>query len=290
MPPRNDDPVRAPVLRDVPAVSRAIAILRLLADSTTPLGVQAVAQALGLVPSTCLHILRVLTAEGLVAVDETNKRYRLGGGLIEMARGASQAAAFPELARPHLEQVAARHEATALAVSPMDLDHMVVVAIAQASGLSLHADIGSRFPTLISATGRCVAAFCDIPLKDLRRRFRSLRWANPPTFEEWLEEVEATRRMGFAVDRSRYMEGVTIVAAPVYSRAPLVSALVVVALNERIRKIGVEEVGADLHTRAAELSRRLGGAPAATFQATPANNGVALAPYARGKAKATERK
>jgi len=263
MPAHSDDPGRTPVLRDVPAVSRAIAILRLLADSAAPMGVQAVAQALGLVPSTCLHILRVLTAEGLVAVDETNKRYRLGAGLVELAQGVSQAAAFPELARPHLEQIAARHDASALAVSPIDLDHMVVVAIARASGLSLHADIGSRFPTLISATGRCVAAFSDIPLKELRRRFRALRWANPPSFAEWLEEVEATRAAGFGVDRSRYMDGVTIVAAPVYSRAPLVNALVVVGLSEHLRKVGVEAVGEDLRERAAELSRQLGGAPRA---------------------------
>src|SRR5207253_5995145 len=45
--------------REVPAVRRAVAILRLLGKSETALGVNAIARALGLVPSTCLHILRV---------------------------------------------------------------------------------------------------------------------------------------------------------------------------------------------------------------------------------------
>ena len=53
----------------VPAVTRAIAILRLLGRSRTPMGVKAIAQALGLVPSTCLHILRALVSEQLVKVD-----------------------------------------------------------------------------------------------------------------------------------------------------------------------------------------------------------------------------
>ena len=42
-----------PRIRPVPAVSRSIAILRLLGKTRTPLGVNAIAQALGLVPSTC---------------------------------------------------------------------------------------------------------------------------------------------------------------------------------------------------------------------------------------------
>ena len=47
-----------PRIRAVPAVTRAIAILRLLSRNHTPLGLKAIAQSLGLVPSTTLHILR----------------------------------------------------------------------------------------------------------------------------------------------------------------------------------------------------------------------------------------
>ena len=55
--------------RAVPAVTRAVAILRLLGSAKTPMGMKAIAQELGLVPSTALHILRALVAEELVAVD-----------------------------------------------------------------------------------------------------------------------------------------------------------------------------------------------------------------------------
>ena len=50
-------------VRPVPAVSRSIAILRLLGQVGQPLGVKAIADELALVPSTCLHILRVLVGE-----------------------------------------------------------------------------------------------------------------------------------------------------------------------------------------------------------------------------------
>jgi DNA-binding IclR family transcriptional regulator len=44
----------------VPAVARGIAILRPLIASERPFGVRVIACALGLVPTTCLHILHYL--------------------------------------------------------------------------------------------------------------------------------------------------------------------------------------------------------------------------------------
>src|SRR5437879_210573 len=75
-PPRDD----APSARQVPAVTRAIAILRLLGKTEAPLGVNAIARALGLIPSTCPHILRVLVAEELVSFDAKTKLYNLDAG------------------------------------------------------------------------------------------------------------------------------------------------------------------------------------------------------------------
>ncbi|RYF82465.1 MAG: IclR family transcriptional regulator, partial [Comamonadaceae bacterium] len=49
-----------PVVRPVPAVSRALAILRLLGQHKEALTLKAISQELGMVTSTCLHILRVL--------------------------------------------------------------------------------------------------------------------------------------------------------------------------------------------------------------------------------------
>ena len=80
-----------PRIRAVPAVTRAIAILRLLGRSRTPLGLKAIAQSLGLVPSTTLHILRALMAEQLVRVEPLTKQYSLGVGMLPLARGCGSA-------------------------------------------------------------------------------------------------------------------------------------------------------------------------------------------------------
>src|SRR5690348_9907319 len=110
---RTAAPVR---VREVPAVTRAVAILRLLGRSEQSLGVNAIARALGLIPSTCLHILRALAAEGLVAFDPATKRYRLDAGLLTIARSALRQNGFAERVQPPLDRLARRHGVTTMGV------------------------------------------------------------------------------------------------------------------------------------------------------------------------------
>lgn len=255
-------PVR---IRQVPALSRGIAILRLLGRSDAPLGVHAIARALDLVPSTCLHILRVLTAEHLVAVDPATKTYAVAAGLVALARTALRQHTFPAAVQPALEELAEIYRSTAIAVEASGLDHMIVVALARAdSPLRVHVDIGSRFPALISATGRCVAAFGNHSRADIRARFGKLRWDVPPTLATWQSEVRAARIAGYAIDDGQYIRGVSIVAAPVRMPNGWINALVVVGVSEQLRRIGLTQVGEELRRRAAHVSHLLGGEASVT--------------------------
>ena len=201
-------------IRQVPAVSRSIAILRLLGKSPEPMGVKAIAQSLGLVPSTCLHILRVLVQEQLIRVDAT-KRYSLGIGMLALARTAIERNTFAAVAQPALGRLSAQWDVTAIGVEVVALDYLVVVALSRAQmPFSLHLDVGSRFPALISATGRLVAAYSDRPWSEIEQGFKKLRWQNAPDVKTWRAEVEAVRRKGFSVDRGNYISGVTIIAVP----------------------------------------------------------------------------
>ena len=126
-------PVRRPSrVRQVPALSRGIAILRLLGQSDAPLGVHAIARALGLVPSTCLHILRVLVAEQLLTVDAETKKYAVGAGLVVLARTAMRQHTFSAMVQADLDELSRLHGTTAIGVEASGLDHMVVVALARA--------------------------------------------------------------------------------------------------------------------------------------------------------------
>ena len=243
-------------VRQVPALSRGIAILRLLGKSNEPLGVHAIARELDLVPSTCLHILRVLVQERLLVVDVATKRYDVAAGLVALARTALRKHTFPATVQLSLNELAEIYGATAIAVESSGLEHMVVVALARTdSPLRVHVDIGSRFPALISATGRCIAAFGNHSWGEIHARFARLRWDDPPTLAAWREEVRATRQAGYAIDDGRYIRGVSIVAAPVRMANGSINALVLVGVGEQMRQIGLTTIGEDLQRRAGYLSQ-----------------------------------
>ncbi len=203
-------------MNKAPAISRAAAILRLLGKSEMPLGVNAIARELGLVPSTCLYVLRALAEEELVAFDSDTKRYRLEAGVLTLARGWLKRDQFGDLAQPALDRIARDFGVTMLGVQIVGIDHIIVVAKAEGgANFQLSAQIGSRFPALISATGRCIAAFGDYPPAQIEERFHTLRWDDPPSLTDWQAQVTQTREQGYGVDEGNYIAGITVVAAPI---------------------------------------------------------------------------
>jgi len=250
-----------PSTRAVPAVTRGVAILRFLARSREPLGVNAIARELDIVPSTCLHILRALVAEGLVAVERGSKRYVLDAGVLTLARSALRHDGFARIAQPELDTLAGLFPVTAIGVRVIGLKHMIVVALSRSeASFRPHVDIGSRFPALISATGRCLAAFGNHAEADIERAFKGLRWDRAPNYKAWRMEVAKTGRLGFGIDRSNYIRGVTIVAAPVLGiEGWMTHALVGVALSEQLPTGGADAIGVELRSAAARVSAQLGG-------------------------------
>lgn len=262
IPPAGDQLAKAVKDSKAPAISRAAAVLRLLGKSEGPLGLQPIARELGLVPSTCLYVLRALVAEELVAFDPDTKRYALDAGVLTLARQWLNRNDFADLAQPVLDRLAQSFGVTMLGVQIFGLDRIIAVAVAQSAGFQLSVQVGSRFPALISATGRAIAAFGDYPESQLEARFRTLRWDDPPSFAEWREQVAQTRAQGFGIDEGNYISGVTVLAAPVWrARGRPSHALVAIGLGSALRRGGLMELQDTLLSAARTLSLQLGGEP-----------------------------
>jgi DNA-binding IclR family transcriptional regulator len=223
--------------RQVPAVSRALAILRFLARSPDPVGVNPMARELDLVPSTCLHILRVLQDEGLVDCDSETKRYSMGIGILPLARSAFQRNTFSTLIQPRLSELSQKFGVTGIATQLSAPGQMIVVALSQSNlPFRLQVDLGSRFPALISATGRLFAAFNALDETTLKAGFDKLVWDHPPAFDTWMEEVHEARERGYSVDHGTYISGVTVVAVPVFgSNGMMFRSIVAIGISERLQ-------------------------------------------------------
>jgi DNA-binding IclR family transcriptional regulator len=252
-------PAAGPRLRPVPAVSRAIAILRLLGRSAAPMTLKAISQELGMVTSTCLHILRVLAEEGLVKVDLATKRYGLGAGMLALARSVIESSPFPTLVQPVLDRLAGTWNVTAIGVEVTGVEHMVVMALSRSRApFRLHVDVGSRFPALISATGRLVAAYSQLPAAEIDRRFKALRWEQPPDLLAWRKEVDTVRRKGYSIDRGNYISGIAVVAVPVFdAQQRMTHSLVAAGVADQLGGSKSLALAKDLKDEAEALSQML---------------------------------
>lgn len=257
--PKDEKATAGPRIREVPAVTRAVAILRLLGRGPEALTLKAISQELQMVTSTCLHILRVLVDEGLVKVDPATKRYSLGVGMLALARSVIENNPFPTLVQPVLDRLAQAWSVTTIGVEVSSHDDIVVVALARPDApFRLHVDVGSRFPAMTSATGRLIAAYSELGAKDVERRFKQARWDQAPDLDTWKKDVEAVRRKGYSIDRGNYISGVVVVAVPVLGRqGRMTHALVAAGVADQLGSARSQALAKDLLGEAEALSQLL---------------------------------
>ncbi len=256
-PPKAKKAVR---VRPVPAVTRSIAILRFLGKTREDLGVKAIADELGLVPSTCLHILRVLVSEDLVRVDPGTKRYSLGSGMISLARSVLQGSSFAQLVQPALDRLASQYGVTAMGVEITASQSVVVLALSRSSQpFRFHTDVGSQFEGLVSATGRLIAAHGQDNWTQLRKKFNATQWDKAPAFDTWKKEVELARTRGWSIDRDNFMGGLTVVAVPILGAGGrLTHTLVAAGMSSQLNTAVASQLAAQMKDDAQALADLIG--------------------------------
>jgi DNA-binding IclR family transcriptional regulator len=136
---------------------------------------------------------------------------------------------------------------------------MIVVALSRSqTPVRVHVDVGSRFPALISATGRCVAAFGNHPPAEIQKRFKALRWNDPPSYAAWCREVDTVRRQGFSIDRNDYIAGITIVAVPVLGGGGITRSIASVGITGQLDRAKSIELAHEMQDAARQVGAHFG--------------------------------
>lgn len=185
-----------------PAVTRAAAILTLLAETGAALNLTDIARALGLAKSSTFNLCNALEEAGLIARHDTS--YFLGRRLVEL--GGAYLRTFDvvrEFYRQCAESVVLSHELLQLAV----LDGTDVLYVARHEGrapLRLSATIGDRFPASITAVGNILLAQLDpaIVLDRYRDTSRLAQWTpnSVSTVAGLMAKLDRARKLGYSVD------------------------------------------------------------------------------------------
>jgi DNA-binding IclR family transcriptional regulator len=259
-------PVSAPEPDDrplVPAVTRAVAILELLAEESEPLGVSAIARRLGLPKSSVANICGTLVDTGLLR--SAGAGFALGQRLAQL--GAAYLAGIDQVQLFH-EACAtldvARNETVQLAVLGDGLD---VIYLARREGVfpvRLASTPGRSLPATCTATGKAMLA--ELPPAELADRLAGvtelprLTPKSVGTVDALERQLVEIRRTGRAFDREEVIEGVVCVAAAIPAGGPTAQrmAVSVTLLKPRATRELLAAIGDELTTVTERIALGLG--------------------------------
>ncbi len=199
----------------IPAVERTIEVLDALADNPYAT-ISDLAARLPIPRSTIYRILNSLEAHAIV-VKDADARYALGPRLVRLARAVNVGVDLIGIAKPHMDQLAARL-GSSVKLSVLDNGTALVIAVSESpQTYSVTTQVGRRFPLHAGAASKVLLAHADPALvtgiwsKPLER-ISSATITDRHVLRAELEEI---RRLGFAGDRGEYAEGVHAFASPV---------------------------------------------------------------------------
>jgi DNA-binding IclR family transcriptional regulator len=214
--------------------------------------------------STTYRLAATLERLGYLVRLRHEERYRVGPSAVRMAGAALQVLPLAELARPHLESLAAvTGESSHVAI--LDGDEIVYVALAQgAHRVRPVTWIGMRLAAHATASGKAILAFApEATLRSILSRGLVARTPDTITDEaRFLAALAEARQRGYAVDDGEESPEVRCVAAPVFGLGGVVAgAIGVSAPSSRLSRDRFAVLGSLVSATASALSSALGHSP-----------------------------
>ncbi|MDC3728864.1 MULTISPECIES: IclR family transcriptional regulator [unclassified Rhodococcus (in: high G+C Gram-positive bacteria)] len=232
------------------SVDNALRLLQLLRDAGA-IRLKDAAAELGTAPSTAHRLLAMLVYRGFAVQDE-KRMYHPGPALGVGPASQGWTRDFTDLCRPHMEALATLADETVNLVIRVGSQARFLWTAEAASILRVGDRRGQVLPAELAAGGRILLA--ELPRTVLEQLY--LRPADEPhisqgpspayetdrrmaigEFEEFAHELEAARKLGFAVNVEQTEEGVAAIGVAIRNgRGTAIGALTVAVPVTRYRQ------------------------------------------------------
>ncbi|MCP2328812.1 IclR family pca regulon transcriptional regulator [Hamadaea flava] len=229
----------------VQSLERGLAVIRAFDRSHPELSLSEVAAATGVTRAAARRFLLTLAELGYVRSD--GRFFSLSPRVLELGYAYLSSLSLPEVAEPHLEQLATEVNESS-SVSVLDGYDVVYVARVPTSRImTVSISVGTRFPAYATSMGRVLLAALpdeelEAYLKDIRLdRLTSRTIGSPAALRTELQRVRA---QGWALVDQELEEGLRAVAAPIRDRAGRVVAAV--NLSSHAGRTTLEAIRRDL--------------------------------------------
>jgi len=240
---------------------RGLDVIEALADGVLTLA--ELADTLGLTKSTAHRLASALVDRGYLGFTP-RAGYRLGPKLLELGHRAQLQADLIQVARPHLEALAASSEDT---VHLGVLEGDTALYLDKMPGrrrINISSRVGDRQP--LSSTGLGKALMLDHPEAYWEERFAADQAAGAPAADPklWKQRMQAYAKAGRAYDLEENEDQIRCVSAPIRdATGRIVGAISVSSAAQYMSDDRMETLSDEVRASARAISRDLGWSEAA---------------------------
>lgn len=241
----------------VPALSKAMEVLDLLAGEADGLSVTDIVARLGRSMGELYRLIVALERLELIARDSRNERYFLTLKLFEMSHRHPPTERMVHEALPILDRLAEQSGQSAH-LGAIDGSRLIVVAKAD-SRQSFHYSVrlGAPFELLETSSGVVIVAHSEPKVQE-----RQLEQLPPEERDDMRKRFEEAIRLGYERRRSAVVTGVVNISCPVLNHVGRAQAALTVPYLEHLHvETSIEETLELTIVGARELSLSLGWSP-----------------------------
>lgn len=243
-------------------VSKAISLLERFSVERPEIGLSDLARLAAFDKATTRRLLVELAGHGLVEQDPATRLYRLGAGVLRLARIREENFPFLEIAIPIVRALAAETGETAhlSEYSARGLSSIHVEESPRANRVIV--EVGQDLPLHTTASGIAfLSASPEALVQDYLRRPLKAHTAHTITRAAVLaQQIEAARQRGHSIGDQGYEEGVFSVAAPILGvNGYAIGSIAVASPVVRISDAVARSHGLAAAKAARQISERLAG-------------------------------
>ncbi len=238
----------------VPAVDQALKLLMHLAKNTeTQLTLTEICDQLDIHKSKGYTLLNTLKQYDLIEKDDRTKTYRLGLGIVYLARNVLYHMDIRRVAEPYLQELARESRCTAHLLTINGDTAYVVSAYEGSPDIGFTLRRGFQYPLTHGVHGRAIAAFLP---DDERERLLA---SGPLHFygeritvdmKRLRMDLALARQRGYVIDKSEQYAGITAIGSPVFEKGGVIVGCILllgVFPNSEKTDFGVKVLNAAKH-------------------------------------------
>lgn len=243
-------------------VSRALHVLRLVAEGGGPITVKGVSERLGLAPSTTHRLLQLLRQEGFVEALGPGQ-YGIGPQLWRVSSLVVKGSSIVKRAQSTIEQAALHFNETVMFGLYLPSEGALSFE-GRADGkqlLTYTIEMHRPTPLIWGASGKSVLAFLDEDVIDAvfdREDVSPAHGDAKPAIATLKEELAQIRQQGWATTSSQKLPGALGIAAPIFGPNGIVGCICLTTPQIRIDPASIQPYGATVKRYADALSNELG--------------------------------